>query len=88
MRHALCRRIKPGVGINPARQRIVDDEIERIQKEAEAASKKANFKAPAIDFSKLGAITDDDDSDEEDSDDDEDDDNEESFEDFNMDDLM
>ncbi len=65
-----------------------EDEIERIQKEAEAASKKADFKAPAIDFSKLGAITDDDDSDEEDSDDDEDDDSEESFEDFNMDDLM
>jgi hypothetical protein len=64
-----------------------EDEIERIQKEAEAASKKADFKAPAIDFSKLGAITDDDDSDEEDSDDD-DDDSEENFEDFNMDDLM
>ena len=64
-----------------------EGEIERIQKEAEAASKKADFKAPAIDFSKLGAITDDDDSDEEDSDDD-DDDSEENFEDFNMDDLM
>lgn len=64
-----------------------EDEIERIQKEAEAASKKADFKAPAIDFSKLGAITDDDDSDDDDSDDD-DDDSEENFEDFNMDDLM
>ena len=65
-----------------------EDEIERIQREAEAASKKADFKAPAIDFSKLGAITEDDeDSEDEDSDDD-DDDSEDSFEDFNMDDLM
>lgn len=66
-----------------------EEEIERIQKEAESASKKADFKAPSIDFSKLGAISEDDDEEEEDEDDDSDsDDDGGGFEDFNMDDLM
>lgn len=65
-----------------------EEEIERIQAEAEAASKKADFKAPAIDFSKLGALSEEDDESEEDDDDDSNEDGEEGFEDFNMDDLM
>ncbi|MFM1876794.1 MAG: hypothetical protein RL266_2531 [Bacteroidota bacterium] len=65
-----------------------EEEIERIQKEAEAASKKAEFKAPSIDFSKLGALSDEDDDEEEEDEDDSDEENEEGFEDFNMDDLM
>lgn len=66
-----------------------EEEIERIQKEAEAASKKADFKAPSIDFSKLGSISDDDGDEEDDEDDDDsDDDDGGGFDDFNMDDLM
>jgi hypothetical protein len=66
-----------------------EEEIERIQQEAEAASKKGDIKAPKIDFSKLGSITDEDEE-EEDEEDDDDDSNDEDkgFEDFNMDDLM
>ena len=63
-----------------------EEEIERIQKEAEMASRKADFKAPPIDFSKLGAI--DDDEEEEDDDSEDEDEDEEGFEDFNVDDLM
>ncbi|MBI1286444.1 MAG: hypothetical protein GC178_02590 [Flavobacteriales bacterium] len=65
-----------------------EEDIERIQKEAEAASKKADFKAPSIDFSKLGALSEDDDEEEDEEDDDSNDDGEGGFEDFNMDDLM
>ncbi|MCF8464027.1 MAG: hypothetical protein K9G41_04260 [Flavobacteriales bacterium] len=65
-----------------------EEEIEQIQKEAETASKKTDFKAPAIDFSKLGAISDDDDEEEDEDDDDSDDENDGGgFDDFNMDDL-
>lgn len=66
-----------------------EEEIERIQKEAEEASKKADFKAPSIDFSKLGSISDEDEEEEDDDDSNEDSDDEEGgFEDFSMDDLM
>ncbi|MCF8461362.1 MAG: hypothetical protein K9G46_11615 [Flavobacteriales bacterium] len=65
-----------------------EDEIDRIQKEAEVASKKADFKAPSIDFSKLGALSDDDDEEEDEDDDDSDDeDGGGGFDDFSMDDL-
>lgn len=62
-----------------------EEEIERIQAEAEAASKKADFKAPSIDLGKLNAKADSKDKEEEDSDSDDD---EDGFDDFNMDDLM
>lgn len=52
-----------------------EEEIERIQKQAEAASKSGKFKAPAVDFKKLKSSSKKKEEDE-------------GFDDFNMDDLM
>ena len=61
-----------------------EEEIERIQKDAEAASKSGKLKAPDVDFKKLKKRVVEEEDDEEESDDDDDD----SFSEFDVDDLM